>query len=86
MPVVGAVRSGRVNFLERDIWPTTPSVQEFQPNVRVARDPAKTGLDRSSDSAMDNYPTLTGIDVVGCYAFVLLVFVNLYREYRTAVL
>ena len=39
MPVVGAVRSGRVNFLERDIWPTTPSVQEFQPNVRVARYP-----------------------------------------------
>jgi hypothetical protein len=30
--------TGMCGFPDEDYWPTTPSAQEFQPNVRVARD------------------------------------------------
>ena len=39
--------SNRLNFPHRDFRPTTPPVEEFQPNVRVARDPFGACLDRT---------------------------------------
>jgi hypothetical protein len=34
-------RAEPLHFLDEDLGPTTPPAEEFQPNVRVARDPTR---------------------------------------------